>query len=319
VNLRQLRTLCEVVDRGLRVTDAAHATHRSQSSVTRQVQLLEEELGLELFARNRNRLLRLTPNGEEILGIARRMLQDAENMRRIGQNAAHDDHGLFTIATTNFQAKYVLPSPVQQFVEHYPGVQLSMRQGTPGECCDLVTLGKADVAICAASDIPDGLVDLPCYRLYRSIITPPRHPLLRAKRLTLEELVRYPLITYDEAFNGSTVVLKAFSDRGLKPKVVLSAVDADVARIYVAKGLGIAISANIAFDQNENPNLRQIDARHLFKPSYLSLILRRHSHLRTFMIHFMKMFAPKLDREVILAALYGKSGTPIPRATLPIL
>lgn len=319
MNLRQLNTLCEIVDRGLRVTDAAHATYRSQSSVTRQIQLLERELGVELFARRRNKLLRLTPYGEEILTIARRMMQDAENMRRIGRNAARDERGDFTIATTNFQAKYVLPSVIRQFIKRYPDVRLSLRQGAPAECCDLVALGKADLAICAAGDIQEELAALPCYRLYRSVMTPPRHPLLKVKPLTLEALARYPLITYDEAFSGSCVVNKTFSDHGLHPRIVVSVVDADVSKIYVSMGLGIAIMASVAFDRGQDANLRRIDARHLFKPSDLSVIVRRHSHLRKFMFDFMQMFAPKMDRALIEGALFKKRASPMPRAALPEL
>lgn len=319
MNLRQLKTLCEVVDRGLRITDAAHATHRSQSSVTRQVQLLEKELGLELFVRKGNRLLRITPNGEEILGIARRMIQDAESMRRIGRNAAQDERGSFTIATTNFQAKYVLPPAIRTFLATYPQVKLSLRQGTPAECRDLVLLGKADLAICTAEDIPDGIVALPCYRLYRSVMTPLRHPLLRVKPLTLEALARYPIITYDEAFSGSGIVNKTFADAGLKPNIVLSVVDADVSKIYVSMGMGIAISASVAFDAKQDVNLRCIDARHLFKPSDLSMVLRRHSHLRKFMFEFMHLFAPRIDRGDVEEVLFRKNAAPLPRTPLPEL
>jgi LysR family cys regulon transcriptional activator len=319
MNLRQLRTLCEIVDRGLRVTDAAHATYRSQSSVTRQMQLLEDELGVELFARKGNRLLRMTPHAEQIVEVARRMLRDAENIYRIGRNAAQDERGTFTIATTNFQAKYVLPRTVRQFVERYPDVSLSLRQGTPPECCELVAAGKTDMAVCTEVPLPDGLVALPCYRLYRSILTPPRHPLLRIRPLTLEALCRYPLITYDESFSGASIVNRTFSDHGLQPKIVVSVVDADVSKIYVGMGLGIAIAASVAFNARQDANLRRLDAHHLFEPSDASIVLRRQTHLRGFMFDFMKMFAPKLDRSFIENVLFGKNPAPSARAELPEL
>lgn len=311
--------MCEIVDRGLRVTEAAHATHRSQSSVTRQIQLFEEELGIELFVRSRNRYLRLTPYGEQIVEIARRMTRDADNMLSIGQNATGDTSGHFTIATTNFQAKYVLPESIQEFIKKYPDVTLSMRQGTPPECCELVALGKADIAICAATEIPETLVDLPCYRLYRSVIATPDHPLVRIKKPRLEDIAKYPLITYDEAFNGSTLVLKTFAEKGLKPKIVLSAVDADVAKIYVAMGMGIAISASVIFEPERDLKLHRIDARHLFKPSFLSVILRRRSHLRNYMLHFVSMFAPMFDQPTIAEAVFGNNLSPVSRKTLPVL
>ena len=319
MNLRQLKTLCEIADRGLRVTDAAHATYRSQSSVTRQMQLLEKELGVELFARKRNKLLGLTPHGKEILGIARGIIRDAENMHNIGRNAAHDERGTFTIATTNFQAKYVLPRAIRQFIERYPDVHLSLRQGTPAECCELVALGQTDLAICAEVDMPEGLAALPCYRLYRSILTPPRHPLAKVKPITLEALARYPLITYDEAFSGAWIVNRTFSEKGLTPRIVLSVVDADVAKIYVGMGIGIAIAASVAFDPKQDTALRRLDARHLFRPSEIAIILRRHSHLRKFTFDFMQMFAPRLERPVVEDALFGKHPVSLARAAVPEL
>lgn len=319
MNLRQLKMICEVADRGMRVTDAAHAVHRSQSNVTRQVQLLEKELGFEIFARNRNKLLRITPQGEEILTIARRMLQDADNMLRIGRNIANDDRGQFTIATTNFQARYVLPPAIAKFVAKYPKVRLSLRQGTPAQCYELLTSGKADLAVCAGDDIPEDLAYIRCYRFYRSILTPLRHPLLRISPLTLEALAQYPLITYDEAFSGASILRKTFSEKGLTPKIVLSAVDADVSKIYVGMGLGIAIAATIAFDPKQDLKLRRIDARHLFKPSHLSLILRRHAHLRNFMFDFMTMVAPKIDRALIEETVFGNTARRNSRTALPEL
>lgn len=301
------------------MTDAAHAVHRSQSNVTRQVQLLEKELGFEIFARNRNKLLRITPQGEEILRIARRMLLDADNMLRIGRNVANDDRGQFTIATTNFQARYVLPPAIAKFVAKYPKVGLSLRQGTPAQCYELLTSGKADLAVCAGDDIPEELATLRCYRFYRSILTPLRHPLLRMSPLTLEALAQYPLITYDEAFSGSSILRKAFADKGLTPKIVLSAVDADVSKIYVRMGLGIAIVATIAFDPKQDLKLRSIDARHLFKPSHLSLILRRRAHLRNFVADFMVMVAPKIDRALIEETAFGRTTRRSSRTALPEL
>ena len=200
---------------------------------------------------------------------------------------------------------------IRYFVQRYPRVRLSLRQNVPAQCHELVASGKADLAICAADEVPDDIVQIPCYCLHRSVMTPVKHPLLKVKPLTLEAIARYPLITFDEAFSGSRVVNKAFSDKGLRPSIVLSAVDADVSKIYVGMGLGIAIFASIAFDPKQDRNLRHIDARHLFKPSHLSMILRRGSHLRNFMFDFMRMFAPKVDRAYIEEALFTKNPQPL--------
>lgn len=320
MNLRQLTALCEVVDRDLRISHAAQATFRAQSTVTRQIQLLESELGFELFVRNRNKLLRLTPQGEEILQIARGMLRDAENMRRIGKNTAEDATGGFTIATTHTHARYVLPAVISEFIRKYPKVALSLRQGNPLQCCELVASGKADLAICTdPRDVAEDLAQIPCYRLHRSVITPRRHPLLRIKPLTLEALARYPLITYDQAFSGREVVNRTFADAGLSPTIVLSAADADVSKVYVGMGLGIAIFASVVFDPEQDAHLRRVDVRHLFKPGTLKLVFRRYSYLRTYMFDFIRMFAPRVDRTLVNEALFRKRAPYAARMTLPEL
>lgn len=311
MNFRQLKAICEVVDSGLTVTGAAHATHRSQSSVTRQVQQLEEELGFKIFTRNRNKLLCLSPKGEEILLLARRMLQDAEDMRRIGRDVAEDKKGSLTIAMTHVQARYVLPPVIHRFMQQYPQVALSLRQGNPMQCCTLVASGKADIAICSdPKDIPEGLVRLPCYTLHRAVVTPLRHPLLRIKPLTLEAMARFPLITYDEAFSGRLAIDKAFTERALRPTIVLSASDADISKVYVGMGLGIAIFDSIAFDPKRDVDLRCLDARHLFEPSHLNLVIRRDSYLRSFTYGFIQMFAPRLTRQVVDGALFDERVAP---------
>ena len=320
MNLRQLRTLCEVVDRRLRISEAAEAVYRSQPSVTRQIQELEREFGFDIFVRKHNKILAITPQGKEIVAIARNMLQEAENMHRIGRDIAKLEQGDFTIATTHTQARYIFPQVMQRFLNSHPNVSLNLRQGNPKECCDLVALGHADVAICTDTAEPlEDVAKIPCYRLSRSVITPVQHPLLRVKPLTLEALGRYPLITYGEAYNGRRIVNQAFSAKGLTPRIVLSAMDADVIKAGVGMGLGIAILATVAFDPNQDTNLRRIDARHLFKPSIVNLILRRGNYLREYMIAFLLMFAPKLRRTDIEGALSRKTPRTLPRVQPPEL
>lgn len=208
---------------------------------------------------------------------------------------------------------------IAKFVAKYPKVRVSLRQGTPAQCYELLTSGKADLAICAGADIPEELAHIRCYRFYRSILTPLRHPLLRIRPLTLEAIAQYPMITYDEAFSGASILRKAFSEKELTPNIVLSAVDADVSKVYVGMGLGIAIAATIAFDPKQDLKLRCIDARHLFKPSHLSLILRRNAHLRNFIVDFMTMVAPKIDRALIKETVFRKTARRNSRTALPEL
>ena len=318
MNLRQLITLCEVVDQGLKLSAAAQVLHRSQPSITRQIQELEQELGARIFLRKRNRILELTPQGREILASARRVLEELRNIRSASDDLAETAQGDFTVATTHTQARYTLPRVIRQFKGEYPNVRLSLRQATPVQCAELVARGAVDIAICTETRDPlEDVIEIPCYRLNRSVVVPPGHPLLKVKPLTIDAIARYPVITYADGFSGRWILDRAFARRGLKPNVVLSAIDADVSKAYVEMGLGIAILATIAFDAARDTSLRRIDARHLFAPSTLSVVARRNTYLRAYMLAFVGMFAPKLTQAAVAKALAGQA--PASRRTLPEL
>jgi LysR family cys regulon transcriptional activator len=319
VNLRQIRSLCEIVDSGLQISAAAKALHRSQPGLTRQVQELEKELGVQIFARRKNRIVDVTAQGREIVSIARRMLQDATSMRIVGQDQGAEAQGELRLATTHTQARYVLPRVIRKFMQAYPKVRLNMRQGDPVQCCEMVEKGMADVAICAeVRNVPRDVVQIPCYRMNRSVITPTRHPLLRIRPLTLEAIARYPIISYDPAFSGRRIVDKAFSENGLAPSVVLGAADADVGKSYVQMKVGIAILATIVFDSRRDVGLRRIDASHLFPSSTLAFVVRRNAYLPAHTLGFMQFFAPDLRKSEITGALAGRPPSVV-RAHLPEL
>ena len=287
----------------LNISKAAAALRVSQPGLSRQLQLFERELEVELFVRNRKRLVRLSEAGAEIHAIAERTLGSANAIRQAAQEHA-GEHGALTIATTHTQARYALPDVIQRFSQRYPHVRLSLRQGTPADVSSLVASGAADLSIATEPVEPQpNVVLLPCYQLQRIVLTPPRHPLLKSKRLTLEKLAAYPLITYDYAFIGRSKTLGAFEARGLRPHIVLNAIDADVIKTYVESGLGIAIVPDMAFDRRRDRNLRAIDAKHLFEPNTIHVGIRRNHYLRGYMYAFIEMFAPHLKRAVIQKAI----------------
>lgn len=319
MNLKQLKALCEVIDRGLSISNASQSLYRTQPSITRQIQELEQELGLDLFIRRRNRLLDVTPQGRQIEEIARRMLEDAKSIQRLSDDFSHIVAGEFSIATTHTQARYVLPRVIHSFLEKYPKVKLNLRQGTPTQCHHLVAQGRADIAICTEThDLPEEVVVLPCYGLSRSVVTLPGHPLLRVKSLTLAAIARYPIITYDEGFSARSIIDQSFAASGLTPNVVLSAIDADVSKAYVEMGMGIAILATIAFDAKKDTNLRRIDANRLFPPSTLGIVARRNNYLCGYMVDFMREFAPSLRRIDVSKILSGHGHLPS-RSGLPAI
>jgi len=310
MKLQQLRYLREVVRQGLSISDAATALHTSQPGISKQISLLEEELGVGIFLRNRNRLIELTPAGKAMLAIAQRMLDDAENLRRLAQDFSGDREGSLTVLTTHTQARYALPQVVKRFVTRYPKVKLGLRQGTPSQIWQSVATGEADIAIASEPREPlPELVLLKCYDLPRIVLTPPRHPLLKQKRLTLEALAGYPIITYDDEFIGHSRVQRAFAAQGLAPNLVLNAIDTDVIKAYVELDLGVAIVARMAFDARRDRNLRALDASHLFESNTVHLGFRRNNYLRGYALDFIEMLMPRLNRKVVQSAIDSAART----------
>jgi len=307
MKLQQLRYICEVARHNLNLSNAAEALFTSQPGISKQIRSLEEELGVDIFVRHGKRVVAVTEPGKAILEIAQRMLKDVENLTQVGEEFTEEDKGHLTIATTHTQARYALPQVIQRFTKRYPGVRLSLRQGSPTQISELVTSGEADIAIATeAIALYEDLVMLPCYEWNRCVLVPPGHPLLKAKKLTLEAIVSFPIITYDFAFTGRTRINQAFADKGLTPNVVLTAIDADVIKTYVELGLGIGIVAMMAYDPRRDTHLRAMDASHLFEPSTTRIGIRKNSYLRGYTYEFIEMFAPHLTRKVVDDAMHTK-------------
>jgi LysR family cys regulon transcriptional activator len=310
MKLQQLRYACEVARQGLNVSAAAEALHTSQPGISKQIKSLEDELGVEIFVRHGKRLAAVTEPGKAVLEIAGRMLADAANMKRAGEDYADRKRGTLTIATTHTQARYALPGAVAKFKTRFPDVRLVLHQGNPTQVCEMVLAGEADFAIATESiaDYPE-MVSLPCYQWNRCVVVPPGHPLLTAKPLTLEAIAQYPIVTYDFAFAGRSQINKAFQKRGLAPNYVLTALDSDVIKTYVELGLGIGILAQMGFDPKRDRNLHALDASHLFESSTTRLGVKRGTWLRGYAYEFIELFAPRLSRAVVEKTVMEKEGS----------
>lgn len=304
MKLQQLRYICEVARQGLNLSAAAEKLYTSQPGVSKQIRLLEDELGVEIFVRHGKRFVEITRPGRDIIRVAERMLRDATNLKNVAQEFTSEQTGSLTIATTHTQARYALPPVVKRFTERYPGVRLSLRQGSPMQIAELASSGEADLAIATeAIELFSELVMLPCYNWNRCVVVPPAHPLLKVKPLTLEAIARYPIITYDFAFTGRSKINQAFEARGLVPNVTLTAIDADVIKTYVELGLGVGIVAYMAFNPDRDRQLRAIDASHLFESSTTHMGIRKNTYLRGYMYGFIEMFAPRLTHKVVDEAM----------------
>ncbi|TXH04911.1 MAG: HTH-type transcriptional regulator CysB [Nevskiaceae bacterium] len=306
MKLRQLHYIHEVAKRGLNVTAAAEALFTSQPGVSKQIRLLEDELGVTIFQRNGKHLSEITPAGKRILEYTARLLAEVQNIKNIAEDFHDTDRGDLVIATTHTQARYALPPVIQKFRTKFPKVTLHLHQGSPPQIAKQAAEGQADFAIATeAMEHFEQLVMLPCYHWNRCVLVKPGHPLAEKKRLTLKDVAAHPIVTYTFGFTGRSKLDQAFAANGLKPDVVLTAVDADVIKTYVRAGLGIGIIANMAYDERTDKDLLRLPADHLFEPSTTHIGFRRGMFLRGYMYEFMKIFASHLKPDVVndIAAL----------------
>jgi LysR family cys regulon transcriptional activator len=308
MNFQQLRAVRETARCGFNLTEVAAVLHTSQPGISRQIRELEEELGVEIFVRAGKRLTGLTPPGEVVLPIVARLLLDADNLKRVGEDFSAQDTGRLSIAATHSQARYALPMVVRDFRQVFPGVTLNLHQGSPKQVAEMLLSGEADIGVATEALAQyEQLLALPCYRWTHSVVVPPGHALLTHDGpITLEELARFPIITYESGYTGRTHIDEAFAKAGLTPDIVLSAMDADVIKTYVELGMGVGIVASIAFDAERDRTLRALDARHLFEVNMTRLAIRRGTWLRGYVHAFIESFAPTLTRAVVRRALAGE-------------
>ncbi len=308
MNFQQLRSVRETVRRGFNLTEVANALFTSQPGVSRQIRELEEELGIVIFERNGKRLTGMTDPGKGILKIIDRLLVEAENLQQAAHEYAGQDSGMLTVAATHTQARYALPKVVQSFRSDFPGVRIALQQSAPDHIADWVLSGKADIGIATEglSQFPD-LVSFPCYRWSHLIVVPDGHPLLAHATIALEDLASFPLITYDVGFTGRGHIDAAFAAAGVSTDIVLTAMDSDVIKQYVALGMGVGIVASMAFDHGRDKGLRAVEASHLFAPNVTRLALRRGAYLRSYAYRFIEQFAPGLTRADIDRAMQGEN------------
>ena len=304
MKLQQLRYIWEVAHHDLNVSATAQSLFTSQPGISKQIRLLEDELGVEIFARSGKHLTHVTQVGETIIEMAGQILREAETIKQIAQEYSDEKQGSLSIATTHTQARYALPPVISEFRSSYPEVTLHMNQGTPAQIAELAATGQVDFAIATEGlDLFSDLVMMPCYRWNRAVVVTRDHPLVAKAEsgagLTIEDIAAEPIVTYVFGFTGRSRLDDAFKGAGLTPNVVFTATDTDVIKTYVRLGLGVGIIATMALDPKMDDDLVAIPAGHLFQSSVTHIGFRRGTFLRRYMYDFIRWFAPHLDKEKV--------------------
>ncbi len=312
MKLQQLRYIVEVLNNNLNVSATAENLYTSQPGISKQVRMLEDELGIQIFGRSGKHLTHVTEAGKEVINISREILAKVESIKAVAREHTLPDQGKLNIATTHTQARYALPDVIQGFMSKYPKVSLHMHQGTPSQISDLAAKGEADFAIATESlHLYNDLVMLPCYHWNRSVIVNKTHPLAKKTNLTIQDIAKYSLVTYVFGFTGRSELDRAFTEAGLEPKIVFTATDADVIKTYVRLGVGIGVIASMAVDEELDSDLVKIDASHLFDYSTTKIGFRKGSFLRNYMYEFIERFAPHLTKEVVERAMMQKNNADV--------
>src|SRR4249920_1386210 len=299
MKLHQLRYLAAVAQTGLNITAAAEKLHTSQPGVSKQIKLLEDELGFQIFVRDGRNLARVTPAGQQVIDRAVKILREVQNIKRLSDDLKDEERGALSIATTHTQARYVLPEVIKQFREKYPEVRLHLHQGTSEQIAEMAALDRIDFAINTGSQsLFEGFTLLPCYQWHRHVVVPQGHPLAKVKKPTLKQLAACPIITYVFSFTGPSSLHGIFAKEGLVPNVVITARDADVIKTYVRLVLGIGIVASMAIEQQDDADLVHIDTSDLFPAHTTWVGFRRGGLLRKYQLDFIQLFAPHLTRRL---------------------
>ncbi|WP_417552337.1 HTH-type transcriptional regulator CysB [Marinomonas fungiae] len=308
MKLQQLRYIWEVARHDLNVSATAQSLYTSQPGVSKQIRLLEDELGIEVFARSGKHLTHITPAGERIIALAGEILNQTQNIKKVAKEFSDERKGSLDIATTHTQARYALPKIIHDFIDGYPDVTLHMHQGTPMQIAEMANDGVVDFAIATeALEMFGNLVMLPCYTWNRSVVVPKEHPLAKVEKLTLQELAKYPIVTYVFGFTGRSQLDDAFQSAELEPNVVFTAADSDVIKTYVRLGLGVGIVATMAYDKEADSDLVALDASHLFADSTTKIGIRSNTFIRGYMYKFIQSFAPHLTQDIVMQAMESSS------------
>lgn len=294
MKLQQLKYLCTIVDEDFSITKAAAKLHTSQPGISKQLRLLEDELRTELLVRRRNRVIALTPGAQAILPTARRILKEAETLKQVLADAGDPGKGRLAIATTHVHARYTLTPIFKRFRPRYPRVTIHMLQGNPRQIAHWVATGEADVGLgTPPPDLAPGLVSIPCFRMHHCVITPKKHPLLKQRRPTLEMISRYPLITTGPRSRLGNLVVDRFASHGLRPNIVMHALDIEIIKQYVQLGFGVAIVPTIAVSDPRDRGLKVLDIGAVFQPTIASLIVQDDQPTRKYVEDFIDMVAPR--------------------------
>jgi len=240
VSTEQVAAFVDLARRGS-LREAARESHVTEQGLRNRLLALEKRLGVELYHKSRGRRLRspLTPQGEAFLPHARAFLDRARQMGELfGAAGPREVH----VAATEYLILYVLIKAVRRFHASNPGVRVRLSARTEADVeAALLRDPDVDLGVAAPYEAGGELDYTHLFSLDWSLITPPRHPLLRTPRLKLAHLAETPLIVFERGSTGRQHVMDAFRAQGVTPLVAMEMTTTEIVVRMVEAGLGVSV------------------------------------------------------------------------------
>ncbi len=239
MDLRQLEILRAVAEAGS-FTSAGRQLHLSQSAVSRQILLLEEELNEELFLRI-GRKIRITPAGETLLRLSRRVFEDIDEARASIRESQQTLSGTLRLVGGMTVCLYVFPPLLKEFRRAHPGVEVKVIPGATPRLVRQLRAGAADLGLLTLPVNDPNLVSTPVMREELLLVTAPTHPLAKRKQIVPKDLVGQPFVLFEASSNSRRAIDVFFTKEHISPRVVSETENVEIIKAMVQIGLGITI------------------------------------------------------------------------------
>ncbi|MGH8182378.1 MAG: LysR substrate-binding domain-containing protein, partial [Rhodanobacteraceae bacterium] len=256
----------------------------------------EDELGFLLFTRKGRSLTSLTQAGDHVLVHARRLLDEAGNIRALAANQRGERKGRLTLVTTHTQARYVLPAAIAATRREFPAVSIRLQPSDESEILERLARGGDELAVISTSGaVPEAGIAVPLFRWRRVVLVPSAHKLARrGKPVSLRELSALPLVSYESSRKPESSLRRAFDAAKLPLQLAMTAHDADLIKTYVRAGLGVGILAEMAVSPDD-ADLHALPAPSALPECITWAVLPRGRVLRDFTLRLLRELAPQID------------------------
>jgi DNA-binding transcriptional LysR family regulator len=239
VDLRQLEILRAVAQSGS-FTGAGQQLHLSQSAVSRQILLLEDELKEQLFLRL-GRKVRITPTGTTLLELSQRLFQDLDQTRAAILESQERVTGSLRLVGGMTVCLYVFPALLKAFRRAHPGVDVKLTPGAAPRLVRQLRTGGADLGLLTLPVDDPALVSVPVLREELLLVTAPQHPLTRKRQITPQDLVREPFVLFELGSNSRRAIDAFFARQQISPKIVTETENVEIIKALVRVGMGVTI------------------------------------------------------------------------------